>query len=93
MQVTAVRAEVFVVKAGNGDPLLLFGEIEDTAVLWPLAALPQHALAFARWSKRNVSRWRGKRVLLQHPMCARTRRWCEWLGCAVTAQDPGEVLV
>lgn len=95
MDVTAVPAEVYVVMAGNGDPLLLYGEIEGTTVIWPLACLPHHALAFARWSRRNVSRWRGKRILLQHPMCERTRRWCEWLGCVITqnAQSPGEVVV
>jgi hypothetical protein len=80
MSCELVPAEVFVVKAANGDPLLLFGEIEGAAVLWPLAALPRHPIEFARWSKRNVHRWKGRTLQLQHPMCATTRKWVRWLG-------------
>lgn len=81
MDLESVPAELYTLRAANGDPLLLYGEdAAGNAFLWPTPHIEQHRIAFARWTYRNVRRWRGKRLILQHPMCERTRRWAEWLG-------------
>lgn len=91
MRLAEVRCRLYTLHADNGDPLLLFGEDEAGNVfLWPTEHVRKHRFAFMRWCRASVSRWRGKRIQLQHPMCERTRRWAQSLG--VTIQD-GEAIV
>lgn len=81
MNCRRVPAELYTVHADNGDPLLLYGkDAEGWLMLWPTVHIANHPIAFARWCKRNVGSMRGSRATLQHPMCARTRAWAEWLG-------------
>lgn len=81
MNCHSVPAQLYTVTADNGDPLLLVGLDESgTLFLWPTRYISQHKVGFARWCRRNVSRYKGSRAILHHPLCAETRRWAEWLG-------------
>jgi hypothetical protein len=79
--VSEVPCRLYTLSASNGDPLLLFGEDDNgNVMLWPMTHIFQHRVAFARWSKRYVERWRGRVIHLHHPLCASTIRWAQWLG-------------
>lgn len=73
-------AQVHLVTAANGDPLLLYGTADGYVMLWPTPYILQHPIAFGRWCKRHVEELRGNRVLIQHALCERTQRWAQWLG-------------
>lgn len=84
MNCTTVPSSLEVLRAPNGDPLLMFGEAGGDFFLWPTTHIRRHRIAFARWSRRNVHRFRGRRLVMQHPMCESVRRWAEWLGAKVS---------
>jgi hypothetical protein len=86
-----IPCRLYALHAGNGDPLLLFGEDEAGEVFWwPTVHMHYHPFEFARWTKRNVHRWHGKRIRLQHPCGPAVKRWLDWLG--VEVRD-GEALI
>jgi hypothetical protein len=84
MNCTEVPCRLYTLHADNGDPLLLYGEDEAGHVfLWPTPHIARHPIAFARWTHRNVKRWGGKSIHLQHELCEATRRWALWLGARI----------
>lgn len=82
MNCRSVRCELYTVYADNGDPLLLYGVDElGNLMLWPTKYICQHPIAFGRWSRRMVERYRGARVLIQlHALKPDVERWGRWLG-------------
>lgn len=85
MRLESVPGQYFTLYAGD-EPILLYGEDANGGVfLWPTVFLPRHRIAFGRWSRRYVERWRGKRIVLQHPITPDVERWARWLGCTVEA--------
>lgn len=90
MRLERVEGQYFTLYVGD-DPILLYGEDAKGGVfLWPTVYLPRHRFAFARWSRGYVEHWRGKRIVLQHPITPAVERWARWLGCIV---EPGVVIV
>jgi hypothetical protein len=86
-----VKCALYTLTADNGDPIMLFGEDEaGNVMLWPTCHAARHPIAFARWTKRNAHRWRGKRLTLQHDMEPIVERWARWLGCRI---ESGVVVV
>jgi hypothetical protein len=80
LTLTEIPCQLSTIVANDGEPLLLIGDDGQHMMLWPTPAIASHAFEFARWTKRNVDRFRGKRVLYNHPLCERTQRWAQWLG-------------
>lgn len=78
--VIEVPAELHVLKAANGDPLLMFGQADGVLMIWPTPLISRHKFAFARYCRANVWRLRGLRVFYNHPLNERTRAWALWLG-------------
>lgn len=90
MRFESVEGKYYTLYAGD-DPILLYGEDAKGGVfLWPTLYLAQHRIAFGRWSRREITRWRGKRIILQHPVTPDVERWARWLGCTV---EPGVVII
>jgi hypothetical protein len=83
VSLTSVEGTYFTLYAGD-EPILYYGEDGNGGVfLAPTPYLVRHRFAFARWSRENVHRWKGKRIVLQHPLAPDVERWARWLGCTV----------
>jgi hypothetical protein len=78
-----VPAQLWSVYADNGDPLLLYGTDGEWLMLWPTPFIERHPIAFGRWCRRSVGEMRGKRVLIAHELCEKTKRWAAWLGVSL----------
>jgi hypothetical protein len=82
MRSNRVPCELYTLYADNGDPLLLYGaDANGYLMLWPTPFICRHPIAFGRWCRREVERYRGYRVLIQlHALKPEVERWARWLG-------------